>query len=168
MFSIKTTAPYNASDIARYIINYSADKENYVNNLKLQKLLYFVQAYYIALTKDHKPCFRQPILAWDYGPVVEEVYNEYHDMGDTFIPPVKTYLEPNKRKGCIPIIKEYDSSIIKDADKENIREVVDEFSDYSPRQIMELTHQQEPWKKAMSKGRNSVIELNDIREFFEG
>lgn len=38
---------YDVLDVCRHIINYS-EKEDYgVSNLKLQKLLYFVQAYFM-------------------------------------------------------------------------------------------------------------------------
>lgn len=38
---------YNVLDICRHIINYSDEKDYGVSNLKLQKLLYFVQAYFM-------------------------------------------------------------------------------------------------------------------------
>ena len=56
---------YNALDIARYIINYSIDNSYPVSNLKLQKLLYYVQANF--LVNKNKQCFYQEILNWDYG-----------------------------------------------------------------------------------------------------
>lgn len=46
---------YDVLDVCRHIINYS-EKEDYgVSNLKLQKLLYFVQAYFMLEKKDHAP-----------------------------------------------------------------------------------------------------------------
>ena len=56
---------YDVLDVCRHIINYS-EKEDYgVSNLKLQKLLYFVQAYFMLEKKDHAPCFHEKIEAWD-------------------------------------------------------------------------------------------------------
>lgn len=50
---------YDVLDVCRHIINYS-EKEDYgVSNLKLQKLLYFVQAYFMLEKKDHAPCFHE-------------------------------------------------------------------------------------------------------------
>ena len=45
----------------------------YIKNLKLQKLLYYVQAY--ALLIFERKAFNEKIIAWSYGPVVEEVYH---------------------------------------------------------------------------------------------
>lgn len=41
---------YNALDVARYIIDYEATQGRTVSNLRLQKLLYFIQAQFIANT----------------------------------------------------------------------------------------------------------------------
>ena len=41
---------YDVLDIARYIINKCNEKGIIISNLKLQKLLYFVQGYMLALT----------------------------------------------------------------------------------------------------------------------
>lgn len=38
---------YSVLDVSRHIINYSEEKDYGVSNLKLQKLLYFVQAYFM-------------------------------------------------------------------------------------------------------------------------
>ena len=37
---------YNAIDVAKYIVFYCIGKNYSISNLKLQKLLYFVQAYF--------------------------------------------------------------------------------------------------------------------------
>jgi uncharacterized phage-associated protein len=81
---------YDVLDVCRHIINYS-EKEDYgVSNLKLQKLLYFVQAYFMLEKKDHAPCFHEKIEAWDFGPVVPEAYQEWAQYGSCDIPMIKT------------------------------------------------------------------------------
>ncbi len=68
-------AEYNANDVAKYIINYAIEKENPITNLHLQKILYFVWIDFYKATKEH--LFDESIEAWQYGPVVPKVYNEY-------------------------------------------------------------------------------------------
>lgn len=63
---------YNVLDISKYIINKSIEINKPVDNLKLQKLLYYVQA--IFLTNSNEPCFVQDIVHWRHGPVVVEAY----------------------------------------------------------------------------------------------
>ena len=66
---------YSAVDVARYIIWYCKRQGYSISNLKLQKILYFVQAEFLVNTG--KPCFSEEIEAWDFGPVVPEVYHEF-------------------------------------------------------------------------------------------
>ena len=75
---------YSAKEVARYIIDYSCDQGRTVSNLRLQKLLYFVQVEF--LVNRGKACFKDEIHAWHYGPVVPEVYYEYRMYGPSTIP----------------------------------------------------------------------------------
>lgn len=75
---------YNVIDIAAYIINYSNEIGSPVNNLKLQKLLYYVQA--AALVKTNHMCFSSKIIAWKFGPAVPEAYHYYAEYGRDDIP----------------------------------------------------------------------------------
>lgn len=66
---------YNALTVAKYIIKRCNDTNRIISNLKLQKLLYFVQAEFLVTTTH--ACFPEEIEAWDFGPVVPEVYHRY-------------------------------------------------------------------------------------------
>lgn len=59
---------YKALDIARYVIDYSNYKKYRITNLRLQKILYFIQAAFLVFGQ--KPCFDDVIEAWGLGPVV--------------------------------------------------------------------------------------------------
>jgi uncharacterized phage-associated protein len=67
---IKT--PYAAENIAKYLIYLASQafvgdnkERESITNLKLQKILYFAQAYY--LSKVGKPLFIDNIEAWAHG-----------------------------------------------------------------------------------------------------
>lgn len=70
---------YDVQDVAEYIITYSEVKDYGISNLKLQKILYLIQAYSLIHTK--KPCFSEDIEAWDFGPVIPEMYRKYRQFG---------------------------------------------------------------------------------------
>jgi Uncharacterized phage-associated protein len=71
---------HKASDIAKIILKLSnPDVGDIISNLKLQKLLYYVQGF--ALAMYDKPLFDEDIEAWMYGPVVPCVYQEYKEFG---------------------------------------------------------------------------------------
>ena len=74
---------YDVQDVAEYVITYSEVKDYGISNLKLQKILYLIQAYSLIHTK--KPCFSEDIEAWDFGPVIPEVYRKYKQFGSTDI-----------------------------------------------------------------------------------
>lgn len=56
---------YDALDVAKYVINYEASQNRSVSNLRLQKLLYFIQAQF--LVTNHHACFPDKMEAWDLG-----------------------------------------------------------------------------------------------------
>lgn len=52
---------YSALEVARHIINYANSNDQLLSNLKLQKLLYFVQAEF--LISQGRTCFTDDIEA---------------------------------------------------------------------------------------------------------
>lgn len=139
---------YNALMIARYIVNYCSEHNSTVSNLKLQKMLYFVQAEF--LVDKGEPCFLERIEAWDFGPVVPEVYRAYKVYGSANIP--NGFLEK--------------SSQIKSDDKNRIDAIVDQCMQYSASQLVEITHHQSPWVEAYRRGWNNEITLDSIESYF--
>ncbi|MGG7049080.1 MULTISPECIES: Panacea domain-containing protein [unclassified Campylobacter] len=65
-----------ALDVAAHIINRCIDMGNPISNLKLQKILYFINMYYL-VNRDRSLIDDNFFEAWQYGPVIEEVYNKY-------------------------------------------------------------------------------------------
>lgn len=156
---------YNVLDVARYIINYSNANEYGVSNLKLQKLLYFVQAEFLAFTKDKQPCFAEEIEAWGFGPVVPVVYQEFKQFGSANIPSIEAYHEISDDWEIVR--KRFDNNCIEMKDQLVINEIIDGFADYSATALVMITHRQYPWKAVYEKGMNHVITKKSIKEYFE-
>lgn len=163
--------PYDALDVARYIVNrfHSDEYKNTkysISNMKLQKLLYFVQAYF--LVEKNKPCFKESIKAWQYGPVVPSVYHEFKNYGNLSIPEVDSYLQPNP-DALLGLERVKYKSQISDADKHSIDKVVDIFKDSSAIGLMEVTHNQKPWKDAYDKKSETdgTITNEAIKSYFK-
>lgn len=157
-------APYNVLDVSRYVINYSNEKEYGISNLKLQKILYFIQAYF--LTSQSNACFQERIEAWDFGPVVPEAYREYKQFGSTNIPAMLSFINFDDEDIWLSERKVYDNTIISGNDKTLINNVVDKFSDYSATDLVTLTHKQAPWKDAYVPYMNNEITLEAIKNYF--
>ena len=65
-------------DITDYIILRVKSEDRFASliNLKLQKLLYYVQAWSYGINK--KPMFDGEFEAWIHGPVNREIYNRFN------------------------------------------------------------------------------------------
>ncbi len=159
---------YNVLDICRFIINYCDEKDYNLSNLKLQKILYFVQAYFLCSNETNRPCFAEPIEAWDFGPVVPVAYREYKRFGNTNIPKVVSYIEHDKSNFWNSKVKSFDETVIDESDKAIIRRLVDKFAKYSTTSLVNITHQQTPWKKAYFPGCSNTITHDAIRSYFNG
>ncbi len=157
---------YNVLDVCRYVINYSNEKDYGISNLKLQKILYFIQAYFLSYTESHKPCFAEEIEAWDFGPVVPAAYHEYKQYGSGDIPTITSYINFDVDNIWEISRVDFNDDCICEDDKAIINGVVDKFSDYSATDLVTLTHNQAPWKDAYEPHKNKEITIDAIRRYF--
>lgn len=152
---------YKALDISMYIINYSNKKDYGVSNLKLQKLLYFIQAYFL-IEKD-KPCFVEEIEAWNMGPVVKVVYNKFKQYGSTDIPTIDTYIDYDPTNPWAVSRVKFDKKVIKKKDRKRIKTIVDRFAAHTATDLNNIIFNQRPWRKNIG----SIITKEDIIKYFK-
>ncbi len=141
---------YDVQDVAEYVITYSECKDYGISNLKLQKILYLIQTYFLIHTK--KPCFPEEMEAWDFGPVIPEVYRKYKQFGSADI-----------QINCLSL--EETQKIFGKEDRERIDAVIDNFADFSATDLTTLTQNQMPWIEAFNR-KEKVIRCEDILEYF--
>lgn len=156
---------YDVLEISRHIIKYSDEKNYAISNFKLQKLLYFTQAYFL-IVKDGV-CFSEKIEAWNFGPVVPKAYREYKRFGSNDIPYTGYYVSMNDDNYWSAERYEFKDNVILPEDKGLIDEVVDHFSDYSANALVRLTRSQRPWIDAYVPHMNNEITPFAIKEYFE-
>lgn len=159
---------YNVLEVCRHIINYSNEHDYGISNLKLQKVLYFVQAYFLTNEKNHNPCFNERIEAWDFGPVVPVAYHEYKQYGSGDIPSVESYILFDETDIWNFKRVQFNDDVIEEVDKILINKVIDKFSDYSATDLVSLTHRQSPWIDAYVQYKNNEITIESIRKYFNG
>ena len=85
LFGGIAVAETSAHQVANRIICFLTEHGDLVSNLKLQKLLYYCQAWYLALYDG--PLFDERIEAWTHGPCVPPVYGEFKVWQWNPIPP---------------------------------------------------------------------------------
>ncbi|MDI9498237.1 MAG: DUF4065 domain-containing protein [Bacillota bacterium] len=162
---------YSAVDVARYVVNYSHDIGKPVSNLKLQKILYYLQGYFFGYK--NRTLFDDKIEAWALGPVVRSVYLEFCGHGGLSIPKVTSVPVHRADRGL-----EFDDTIdlfetkpyedvIKPADAHLIRELVRHLSDYSATALVDATHSRGPWKDYYREGLKVEIPMKAIEAYFK-
>ena len=132
----------NIIDNSYYLISLFINNEREITNLKLQKLMYFVEAYYMAKNGDETELFNSKWSAWDYGPVNIDLYNYY------------------KKFGSLPILLEVEEKSIgktlPQINKDYIDEIYDVFGDLSAFKLVTLTHLKgSPWHKIYEKNQEN-------------
>lgn len=125
----------------KYGIEDNCGAAEYITPLKLQKLLYYIQG--MALRIYGKPAFTNNISAWQYGPVVEEVYQQY--------------------KGRNPITTPKTDYEVSDGLKKIIELVVSSYGQIEAGSLIDLTHDEDPWIKSINSG---TISIDLIKEYF--
>lgn len=140
-----------ANQVANYILTFSQESGDCFTNLKLQKLLYYAQAWYLALYDE--PLFDDEIEAWVHGPVVRSVYNEF------------------KKFEAQPISIKVSKSNLPAKVQKHLQEILKVFGGYSSYQLELMTHREAPWINArkglaMDESCKNPISLTDMKKFY--
>jgi uncharacterized phage-associated protein len=114
----------SAFDAAKYIL----EKQGSMTAMKLQKLVYYSQAW--SLVWDEEPLFPQQIQAWASGPVVPELYNVHRGQFE-----IDSLSVGNRNK-----LKKYQ--------RETIDAVLDHYGHKGAQWLSDLSHLEKPWKEA--------------------
>jgi uncharacterized phage-associated protein len=139
---------YKVLDVAKKIISKTdSEKGETISNLKLQKMLYYMQGYFLAYFE--KPLFDDEILAWQYGPVVPSVYDKYKSNGAQAIS-----------------LGDENNTVVtfSEEEEELFDEVYDVYSQFSAIKLMDMTHSEDPWRNTEI---NKVISKDALKSFFK-
>jgi uncharacterized phage-associated protein len=115
--------------------------------MKLQKLLYYQQGFHLAYFGS--PLFDEEIEAWMYGPVVPAVYNHFKDNDNRGI----EYLEDT-------------ITLSLNEEEALFNEVHKVYGKYSAIGLMDMTHQEMPWKSTKI-GVGNIITKDKLKSFFK-
>ncbi|MCZ6161977.1 Panacea domain-containing protein [Campylobacter ureolyticus] len=128
-----------AQDLAVYIINRAIEFGNPVSNLKLQKILYFVNLLYLKKNKRFliSDIRENPFEAWQFGPVIENIYYKFSNYGGLSI----NLLQPEPQ-------------LLMDKNNKNtLDENIFKLISISPWTLVEWSHIKDgAWDKTYNKG----------------
>lgn len=114
----------SAHDVARYILR----EQGTLSTVKLQKLVYYSQAWH--LVWEDAPLFHERIEAWANGPVVPDLYGEHRGE----------FQRSSWKRGSIQNLTVSERAAIDSV-----------LAFYGPKDawyLSELTHREQPWKEA--------------------
>lgn len=149
---------YPINDIADYIILKVKTEDSFASliNLKLQKLLYYIQAWSYGINK--KPLFIGEFQAWIHGPVNKAIYDRFNTT---------KYL-----------YSEIDISDIKnnnvtlaDNDAEFVDFILENYLKYSGAELEKLSHLELPWKNTRgslspNERCENIISPQSMKEYY--
>ena len=117
-----------------------------ITNMKLQKLLYYLQGTSLAL--HNKRIFEESIIKWQYGPVVPEAYHYYKSSGSQLLTPPTNVNWASLNEEEIRLFNE----------------VFNFFGQFSAIKLMEMTHNESPW---INTEMSNEIGDEILKEYFE-
>ncbi len=138
---------YVADQVADYIINWCLDNKIQITNLKLQKLLYFVQGENYRYRRQR--LFKDDFYAWKLGPVIPSIYNGYAIYSSA------------------PLPRQASENTIDPETRSFIDKILQKYAIISTWDLVDLSHSQDPWKDNYNMfGEKSIIPFESIAQFY--
>lgn len=137
-------------DIANYFIWLANETGSFISNLKLQKLVYYAQAWYLACHDE--PLFEEDFQAWVHGPVIPSLYQKYKHFGWQ---PISEDVDPELPKNILHFLDE----------------VSQEYSACDAYELEQMTHVEDPWNRgrenlAPDTPSNEIIKKEWMKEYY--
>ena len=138
-------------DVANYILEISREESpdgeyELISHMKLQKLIYFCQGYFLAL--HGRPLFSDPIEAWTHGPVCPKLYHLLKGYGSS---PLTASIDPER-------------IMLNEQEKQLIGMVYGSYGQYSASGLRRITHKKGPWNDTLD---NTAIPQKTMLKYFE-
>lgn len=137
MNSSKSLISQDPLAVANYVIKKAIEKDNPVTNLKLQKILFFLQAAFI--NEFDTPIMETQFSRWPFGPVSKDVYYSFRDNGSDEIKDEAQTIDFSNFDISTPKI-ELDDFYVEKIDK-----FIDNLLKFPSWQLVQKTHDQSLW-----------------------
>lgn len=122
-----------------------------LTQMKTMKLLYYIQAASLSIT-GHR-MFNNDIVAWRYGPVIEEVHEKYRGHRG-----IVGEITENDLNDYSELQNDYEASSI-------LNSIYDVYGYSSAYDLMRQTHSEKPWQETPQ---SEVISDKAIKDFYSG
>lgn len=125
-----------------------------ISAMKLQKLVYYAQAWHLAW--EDAPLFEEKVEAWANGPVVPALFKIHRGQFQVKLEQLKSHRTSVK---------------FSDSQKETIDKVCQFYGKQTPQWLSDQTHSEEPWQKAReglsdAKRGNEEITIEAMQAYY--
>jgi uncharacterized phage-associated protein len=139
-------------DVASYILHQTGK----INTMKLQKLIYYSQAW--SLVWEEEPLFDDDFEAWANSPVIPELFSAHQGVFTL----QNTFFDSKGNKDNLTAEQ-----------KETIDIVLRDYGTFSPSELSSLSHKELPWKNArvgVPSGvtSNNIISKESMQQYYGG
>lgn len=159
---------YQSMDIANFIVSLGIESKDYLTNLKLQKVLYFLNASF--LVEKDKPLLDESFSRWTYGPVIESVYSEFKTYGSSPITETKPIIKTNGKPFDYDVIPfDVHKVGISADDLEALKANFAQLNQFDPFTLVNKTHEESLWskyEKAITTYSAPRYNNDEIKEYF--
>ena len=139
----------DARHIANEFIRRSRQQNRLLTHMQIQKLVYFAHARMLSL--HGRPLISQNFEAWQYGPVVRDLYRSLNRHGSRRV------------QETIPMVTEGTGSI---RERDIVNWSFNKYSQLSGPELSKLTHAPDaPWAKAQERGED-IIPNDSIESYY--
>lgn len=129
------TTTFNPHEIAQYFLSFGESTGDLLTNLKVQKLIYYVQAWNLAVNKES--LFDDDFEAWVHGPVIRSLYDSFKSFGSK---PIILELGENYCEEFYARLNDKTKVIFDD--------VIEVYFPETAYKLEQMTHNELPWQKA--------------------
>jgi len=140
------------SVVSNYLLCECRERGEILTNLKLQKLLFYAQAWHLALK--NTSLFEEDFQAWVHGPVLPSQYQRFKDF----------------KWRAIDV--EIDKPELPEDLRDFLDEIIDTFGTETAISLELMTHREKPWKEARGnlppdEASNAIITKQIMTDFYK-
>lgn len=160
----KQARPYDAREVGNYILTRAGKDGHQLTQMSLLKIMFYAHGWYLASTGN--PLFKQPVEAWEHGPVVKVVRDAFKEFGKRPITRLAERLDLDT--GELILV----GNTLENDDEAFVDHVFLMYANKSAFELSDMTHQKDsPWDKVWNSqtavGRLGLrIKNQEIREYF--
>lgn len=115
----------SANDVANYLISFAREHGDYLTPLKLQKLVFYADAWH--MVTEGEELIPDRFEAWVHGPVVRQLYSRFSGY------------KWNPITGDVP------ETSLSETVQDFLSEIYRVFGHFTGYELEQLTHQERPW-----------------------